>query len=108
RRGAQTNLIPDNLGISGDRALASATHRTEKGALGGYALPRIEVIEPFADSLDPFIPGPDLDTQSALSDARQHRFRFQNDGQQTVRDGVSLQLALRCHAKVQALQPRGR
>src|SRR6266851_93098 len=84
RRGAQANLTADDLGVSSDGTLASATHRPKKSALGRHALARIEVIQPLADDGDPFIVRPDFDSQSPLSDARQHDFGFQNRGQQTV------------------------
>jgi len=108
RRGAQANLTANDLGISGDGTLASSTHRPEESPLGCHALARIEVIQPLANDGDPFIALPDLDSQSPLSNARQHDFGFQNRGQQTVRHSVSLQLAFRTHTKVQALKSRCR
>jgi len=108
RRGPQANLISDDFGISGDGTLASATHCPEKSALGRHALARVEVIQPLADDGDPFIVRPDFDSQSPLSDARQHDFGFQNRGQQTVRHSVSLQPSFGCHTKAQALKSRRR
>src|SRR5260221_711928 len=70
--GAQSNVIPDDFGISGDGTLASATHRPEKGALGRDALARIEVIQPFADNGHSFIALPNFNSQGPLPDARQH------------------------------------
>ena len=53
--GTHAKLVAADFGISRDRALTAAAHRSEKSAFGGHALLRVEVVEPLTNRGDALV-----------------------------------------------------
>ena len=80
RDSPKSDFFTHNFRVCRHRKLASASHRFQKGPLGGDALESIEIIQLLANGRNLVVPLANFDANGGLADARQHFVQFQSCG----------------------------